>query len=447
MELFPTVKYFMHKNPAFSKKSSPISCLKGNFAVPGDKSISHRALMFGALATGKTTITGLLEGEDVFSTAAALKQMGAEITQSDHNWHVTGVGTAGLQAPQDILDMGNSGTSARLLMGVLAPFDFPCFFTGDASLRKRPMKRVITPLEKMNARFHSTGEGRFPLLLQGAGKHALPITYELPVASAQVKSAILLAGLNTPGQTTVIEPIATRDHTENMLRAFGATVQKQDTAITIDGYAQLIATDVSVPSDPSSAAFPIVAALVTPNSKIELSAIGMNPLRTGLIKTLLEMGANITVHNERQSGGEPVADLIIESSRLKGVTVPAERAASMIDEYPILAVAASFAKGQTYMPGLEELRVKESDRLAAMETGLKACGVDVSTTADSMTINGGEVIGNATVAVHLDHRIAMSFLVLGCAAKEPVTIDNAAAIATSFPNFVEGMNQLGAAIK
>jgi len=433
--------------------SCRVAALSGTVRVPGDKSISHRALMFGALAVGESIIEGLLEGEDVLCTAAAMRALGAEVEQRpDGTWRVRGRGVGGLAEPDGVLDMGNSGTGARLLAGLVATHPFTSFFTGDASLRSRPMRRVIEPLSRMGAQFVARDGGRLPLAVIGATR-PLPISYELPVASAQVKSAILLAALNTPGETTVIERQATRDHTELMLRNFGATVTIAELpdggrAITLVGQPELLARPVVVPADPSSAAFPAVAALICPGSELLLPGIGVNPLRTGLYVTLAEMGADIESLNPRVEAGEPVADLRIRHSSLKGVVVPPERAPSMIDEYPILAMAAACAHGTTRMRGLAELRVKESDRLAAIARGLEACGVGVEEDKDSLTIHGigRPPQGGGTVATHFDHRIAMSFLVLGMATAEPVTVDDAAAIDTSFPGFAALMNGLGGLI-
>ncbi len=428
---------------------SACTALVGTARVPGDKSISHRAVMLGGLAVGTTRIDGLLEGEDVLATAQAFRQLGAVVDRDATGvWHVSGVGLGALREPEDILDMGNSGTAARLLLGILAGHPIRCFMTGDASLRSRPMRRVTDPLCAMGARIEMREGGRLPLMIEGA-EAVLPITYELPVASAQVKSAVLLAGLMARGETAVIEAVATRDHTERMLTHFGGTVTREDLAgggmrIAVGGEPELIAADIQVPADPSSAAFPIVAALLVPGSEVRLPNIGMNPTRTGLITTLLEMGADITIENERIAGGEPVADLIARHSSLRGVEVPPEWAASMIDEYPILSVAASQAEGRTRMNGVGELRVKESDRIAVMATGLRANGVTVAEGEDWMEVEGrpGEVAGGATVATHLDHRIAMSFYVLGLVAKHPVTLDSAAPIRTSFPNFLDLMQGL-----
>ena len=431
-------------------EAAPSANLKGTIKVPGDKSISHRAIMLGGLSVGHTHITGLLEGEDVLATAAALSAMGATVTkQDDGSWIVDGVGLGGLREPDDILDMGNSGTAARLLMGVLAGQKMTCFMTGDASLRSRPMMRVATPLESMGATFTSRDGMRLPLCLIGTDT-PLAIEYKLPVASAQVKSAILLAGLSAIGKTTVIEDKPTRDHTERMLTHFGGEIEviPLDTGgnrITVTGQPELSAADLIVPADPSSAAFPTVAALITKNSSITLTGVGQNETRTGLYTTLIEMGADITFENERIEGGEPIADIIIKSSDLKGVDVPSGRAPSQIDEYPILAIAAAFAAGKTTLHGIGELRVKECDRLSAVVAGLRANGVEVEEGADWMIIHGtnANVPGGGMVKTHIDHRIAMSFLVMGLAAQKSVKIDDASPIDTSFPNFKELMTSLG----
>ncbi len=425
--------------------------LSGTVAVPGDKSISHRSLMLGALAVGETVIDGLLEGEDVLATAAAMRAMGADITRGESGrWHVHGVGVGGLLQPQTALDMGNSGTSTRLLMGVIASHAITATFIGDASLSKRPMGRVIDPLALMGASFAASPGGRLPLTMTGRNP-AVPMTYALPVASAQVKSAILLAGLNTPGETTVIERIATRDHSERMLAGFGAALRIAETsegrAITIVGEAELQPQAITVPGDPSSAAFPMVAALIVPGSRVTITGVGINPTRAGLIGVLQAMGGDIVLTNQRNVGGEPVADLVVTSSALTGIDVPPDIAPSMIDEFPVLFVAAAFAAGRTTMRGLDELRVKESDRIAVMAAGLTACGVRVEELPNGLIVHGrgGErVPGGATVAAHLDHRIAMSFAVLGLNAAAPVTIDDMAPIATSFPAFVAMMESLGA---
>jgi 3-phosphoshikimate 1-carboxyvinyltransferase len=408
--------------------------------------------MFGALAIGETVIHGLLTGEDVLNTAAAMRALGATITRDEQGvWRVRGVGVGGLVEASQVLDMGNSGTAARLMMGLVATHPITTFFTGDASLTKRPMARVTTPLEQMGASFVSRSGGRLPLVIIGT-ENPVPITYRLPVASAQVKSAILLAGLNTPGVTTVIEAEPTRDHSELMLAHFGATVKTERIeggalAVSVTGEPEITGKTVNVPADPSSAAFLTVAALIRPGSDVTLTDVGMNPRRTGLYDTLIEMGADITFLNRREQAGEPVADLRVRSSELTGVTVPPERAPSMIDEYPVLSIAAACANGTTRMLGLAELRVKESDRLAMVADGLAACGVAVEAGPDSLTVHGaGTPPGGATVATAMDHRIAMSFLVLGMASSQPVAVDDSEFIETSFPGFVELMNELGAQI-
>jgi 3-phosphoshikimate 1-carboxyvinyltransferase len=432
--------------------SGTAPALNGRLRVPGDKSVSHRALILGSLAIGRTRITGLLDGDDVLCTARAMAALGAGIGRdSDGSWRVDGIGLGGLIEPDALLDLGNSGTGARLLMGVVASHAITAFFTGDASLRHRPMARVAEPLQRLGARIVARDGCRFPLAVIGA-LSPLPITYHLPVPSAQVKSAVLLAGLNAPGETTVIEPLPTRDHSERMLRHFGATVTVTDEQngrrITVRGQPELKAADLAVPGDPSSAAFPAVAALLLPGSQMVIEGVGVNPLRTGLFDTLKEMGADLAFGNARIEGGEPVADLTVRASTLTGVEVPAERAPRMIDEYPILAVAAAFARGRTVMNGLAELRVKESDRLGAIAHGLAACGAKVAVAGDTLAVEGmgTPLPGGGTIAAKLDHRIAMAFLVLGMAALEPVRIDDGATIATSFPGFVELMNRLGAKI-
>ena len=431
--------------------AEPSARLTGTIDVPGDKSISDRALIFGALAVGETRITGLLEGADVLATAEAMRRLGADVERHGvGTWSVHGVGVGGLNEPDQPLDFGNSGTGARLVMGLVAGHPITATFIGDASLSRRPMSRVIAPLSDMGATFHTRDGGRLPLTLIGA-RRAMPIAYPLPVASAQVKSAVLLAGLNAPGQTTVIEATPTRDHTERMLRAFGAEIQVEAgprglLAIRLTGEPELRPCPITVPGDPSSAAFPVVAALLTPGSEIVVRGIMLNPHRSGLYTTLMEMGGDIEVMNQREQGGEPVADLRVRSSRLRGVEVPPDRAASMIDEYPVLAIAAAFADGETRMLGIQELRVKESDRIAATASGLRANGIKVRETEDGMIVEGrsGEVAGAGHVATHMDHRIAMSFLVMGLAAQKPVTVDDASMIATSFPDFLPLLQGLGA---
>jgi 3-phosphoshikimate 1-carboxyvinyltransferase len=445
--------------PLPSTIARPSNSLAGTIRVPGDKSISHRALMLGALAVGRTEISGLLEGEDVLATAAAVNALGATAAPagsdgpgSGGSWTVDGVGIGGLAEPQDLLDLGNSGTAARLLLGILATHPITAFVTGDGSLRRRPMGRIVDPLSRFGARFVAREGARLPLAVTGAA-NPIPITYRLPVPSAQVKSAVLLAGLNTPGTTTVVEPQPTRDHTERMLRHFGAeivTEPEEDGGrrIAVEGYPELSAAPIVVPGDPSSAAFPLVAALIVPGSDVMIEGVGVNPLRSGLFECLREMGADIALLNQREEGGEPVADIRARASDLTGTDIPAERAPRMIDEYPILAVAAACARGRTVMRGLAELRVKESDRLSAIASGLAACGVRVAIDGDDLIVDGADNLpaGDALIATQLDHRIAMAFLVLGLAANQAVRIDDAAPIATSFPGFIAMMNQLGAAI-
>ena len=409
--------------------------------------------MLGALAVGETEITGLLEGDDVMRTARAVRALGAEVERGDDGaWRVHGVGVGGLAEPAETLDMGNAGTGARLLMGVVATHPMTCQFTGDASLRARPMGRVAEPLERMGARIIAREGCRLPLTVVG-GASPLPIEYRLPAPSAQVKSAVLLAGLNAPGETTVVEPEATRDHTERLLRHFGAELRveaREDgaRAITVVGQPELAGRALAVPGDPSSAAFLAVAALLVPGSSLTLERVGVNPLRTGLYVTLREMGAELAFTDEREESGEPVADIEVRASALRGVEVPAGRAPTMIDEYPVLAVAAACAKGTTVMRGLAELRFKESDRVAAIARALAACGVGVEAGDDYLVVEGcgGPPPGGATVEARLDHRIAMAFLVLGAAARRPVAIDDGAPIATSFPGFVALCNGVGAEI-
>ena len=439
------------QQPAQPLAAEATEGLSGTAEVPGDKSVSHRALILGALAVGETRITGLLEGEDVLGTAAAMRAFGAEVTRTGPGaWVVHGVGVGGLAEPVDVIDCGNSGTGVRLVMGMMATCPIAATFTGDASLRRRPMGRILDPLSLFGARSLGRSGGLLPLTLSGAAQ-PVPVEYRLPVASAQVKSAVLLAGLNAPGETVVIEEVPTRDHTERMLAGFGASLAVEEVpegrAIRLTGQPELLPQVVAVPRDPSSAAFPVAAALICPGSEVLVPGVGLNPTRAGLLTTLAEMGADIVHENARKEGGEPVADLRVRASALKGVEVPPERAASMIDEYPVLAALAAFAEGDTVMRGVGELRVKESDRISAMVAGLGACGVAVTEHEDGMTVHGrgaGGVPGGATVATHLDHRIAMSFLVLGFGAQAPVTVDDAGPIATSFPSFRPLMEGLGA---
>ncbi len=435
------------------QKSLPLS---GNATVPGDKSISHRALMLSALAVGESRVYGLLEGEDVLSTAAAMRAMGASIERREHpdlgaEWIIHGVGVGGLLQPTEALDMGNSGTSTRLLMGLVASHAITATFIGDASLSKRPMARVTEPLSTMGAVFTTSPGGRLPLMVQGACP-AVPIEYRLPVASAQVKSAILLAGLNTPGITRVIEPVPTRDHSERMLIGFGAELEVESDAdgariISLHGEAELRSQVITVPGDPSSAAFPVVAALLVSGSEIIVRNVGMNATRNGIYTVLKVMGADITLLNERVVGGEPVADLHVKHSALKGMEVPPEIVPAMVDEFPILFVAAALAQGRSVMRGLEELRVKESDRITVMAEGLRAIGARVEEVSDGLIIDGtgGELLpGGATIATHLDHRIAMSFAVAGLVSAKGVTIDDMRPVATSFPTFEAMLTDLGA---
>ena len=434
--------------PLTARRGGP---LQGRVRVPGDKSISHRALILSALTVGESMVAGLLEGEDVLHTADAMRALGARLERGEDGvWRIHGVGVGGFAAPAAALDFGNSGTGCRLVLGAVAGCPITAVFDGDASLRKRPMRRVLAPLERMGARVIEEAEGgRLPITLQGAAD-AIPIVYESPVPSAQLKSAVLLAGLAAPGETTVIESEASRDHTERMLRHFGAKVASKPHGqhgrrITLIGQPELEPAHVVVPADPSSAAFPLVAALIVPGSELILEAVMTNPLRTGLYTTLREMGADIETLETRADGGEEVADLRVRFSALKGVEVPAERAPAMIDEYPVLAVAAAFAEGPTRMKGLQELRVKESDRLEATADMLRANGVTVEIEGDDMIVHGqASVAGGGEVATHMDHRIAMSALVLGLASENPVRIDDSAFIATSFPGFVDLMRGLGA---
>ncbi len=437
-------------HPAAPLRARSSSALKGVVRVPGDKSISHRALIFGAMAVGETRIDGLLEGEDVLRTGAAMRALGAEVARvGEGAWIVNGVGVGGFAEPDQVLDFGNSGTGVRLVMGAVATSPMTCVFTGDASLCRRPMGRVLDPLSRFGTVSSGRSGGRLPLALTGASEPG-PVVYASPVASAQVKSAVLLAGLNAPGRTTVIEREATRDHTERMLRAFGAHVtvepHEDGVAVSVDGQPELKAARVAVPADPSSAAFPLAAALLVPGSDVTIDGVLMNPTRAGLYETLAEMGADLAILNAREETGEPIASLRARFSTLKGIEVPSERAPSMIDEYPILAAIAAFAEGRTVMRGLKELRVKESDRLAAMARGLKACGVEVTELEDGLIVEGrgpGGALGGGTVATEMDLRIAMSFLVLGLASRQPVTVDDSAFIATSFPGFTELMSGLG----
>ncbi|PKQ13599.1 MAG: 3-phosphoshikimate 1-carboxyvinyltransferase [Alphaproteobacteria bacterium HGW-Alphaproteobacteria-1] len=438
--------------PMTSHRAAPLS---GTAEVPGDKSISHRSLILGAMCVGETVITGLLEGQDVLDTARAMRAMGAEVTRDEAGtWRVQGVGVGGFAEPDQVIDCGNSGTGVRLIMGAMATSPITATFTGDASLNKRPMARVTDPLALFGARAVGRSGGRLPMTIVGA-EHPVPVRYTVPVPSAQVKSAVLLAGLNAPGQTVVIEREATRDHTERMLAGFGAAITTQVTeegrVITLTGQPELQPQTIAVPRDPSSAAFPVCAALIVPGSDVLVPNIGLNPTRAGLFETLRDMGADLTYENLREEGGEPVADLRARfSPDLRGIEVPPERAASMIDEYPVLSVVAAFAKGATVMRGVKELRVKESDRIEAMATGLRAGGITVEDGPDWWIVHGrghGDVPGGQTCESHLDHRIAMSFLVMGMATQSPVSVDDASPIATSFPIFERLMAALGADIR
>jgi 3-phosphoshikimate 1-carboxyvinyltransferase len=444
----------MHNMASTPAAFKCLGALTGRVRVPGDKSISHRSLMLSALAVGTSTVEGLLEGEDVLATAAAMRAMGANMDRGeDGRWTIHGVGVGGLLQPASALDMGNSGTSTRLLMGLVASHPITATFIGDASLSKRPMNRVIDPLSQMGAEFTASPGGRLPLMLRGICP-AMPIDYRLPVASAQVKSAVLLAGLNAPGITRVIEPVPTRDHSERMLRGFGAELSVELDAdgariISIRGEAELKPQHIIVPGDPSSAAFPVVAALLVPGSDVTVENVGLNPTRAGLFEVLRQMGGQIEFVNQREVGGEPVADLRVRGSVLTGIEVSPDIVPSMVDEFPILFVAAALAQGRTVTRGLEELRVKESDRIAVMAEGLRAIGAHVEETEDGLIIDGtgGEKLpGGATVAAHLDHRIAMSFAVAGMVSRDAVTIDDMAPVATSFPIFADLMRALGADI-
>ena len=426
------------------------SALTGCTEVPGDKSISHRALIIGAVALGRTIVRGLLEAEDVLRTVSALTALGAIIKRSGEEWLIDGVGIGGLTAPEDVIDMGNSGTAARLLIGLLATHDIRAVVTGDHSLRSRPMDRVMEPLSLFGATFDAFEGRRLPLSMHGAAE-PIPVEYEVPVASAQIKSALLFAGLNTPGITTIIEREATRDHTEKMLKNFGAEIHvevAESHRITIRGYAELSGREVFIPGDPSSAAFPGVAALIVPGSEVTIRNIGVNPRRAGLFETLRDMGASLEIANKRILSGEPVADITFRHGPLTGADIPASRAPSMIDEYPIAAVAAAFASGQTLFRGLAELRVKESDRFIAIINGLTSCGVPVRAEGDDILVEGlnGQLPGGAKISVNLDHRVAMAYLVLGLGSEKPVEIDDATAIGTSFPGFLKLMRGLGAKI-
>jgi 3-phosphoshikimate 1-carboxyvinyltransferase len=439
----------MHSDPAplTARRHGP---LLGRVRVPGDKSISHRALILGALAVGETRIEGLLEGEDVINTARAVEALGVRVTRRGRGeWRLHGVGVGGFAAPERALDFGNSGTGCRLMLGAVAGCPIAATFDGDASLRKRPMRRVLEPLQRIGAHTLTSSDGRLPLTLAGAHE-PIPIVFEPQVASAQLKSAVLLAGLAAPGETVVVEAEATRDHTEKMLAHFGADIRVAPAGphgrrISLAGQPELTPRPIVVPADPSSAAFPLVAAVITPGSDVILEGVMLNPLRTGLLATLTEMGASIEPIDVRNEGGEEVADLRVRAGSLRAVEVPAARAPSMIDEYPVLAVAAAFAEGTTVMRGLKELRVKESDRLAGTAALLRANGVAVDVEGDDLIVHGkGRAVGGGVVATHMDHRIAMSALVMGLASAKPVAVDDAAFIATSFPGFADLMRSLGA---
>lgn len=435
--------------PMTSRKSGP---LRGTAVIPGDKSVSHRSLILGALSVGETKITGLLEGQDVLDTGKAMAAFGAEVIRTgEQAWSVHGVGVGGFAEPEDVIDCGNAGTGVRLIMGAMATSPITATFTGDASLRSRPMGRITDPLALFGAQAVGRQKGLLPLSLVGA-HDPVPVRYTSPHASAQIKSAVLLAGLNAPGETVLIEKEATRDHSERMLRGFGAQIETVKTAegyeITLQGQPELLAQSIAVPRDPSSAAFPVCAALIVEGSEVVLPNIGLNPTRAGLLDTLVEMGADITFENRREEGGEPVADLRVKASSLTGIEVPPARAPSMIDEYPILSVVAAFASGKTVMRGIAELRVKECDRIDAMARGLEAMGVTIEEGPDFLIVHGrdGVVKGGGTAKTYLDHRIAMSFLCMGMASAKPVSVDDGGAIATSFPVFERLMGDLGAQI-
>ena len=432
--------------------SKRVTNLRGQAKVPGDKSISHRSLILGALSVGQTKIHGLLEGQDVIDTAKAMSSFGALVEKHENGyWTVDGFGVGGFAEPEKVIDCGNSGTGVRLIMGAMSTTDITATFTGDASLNRRPMARITEPLNLFGAKTYGRRLGKLPITVVGAAS-AVPITYQTPVASAQIKSAILFAGLNTAGETTVIEKEKTRDHTERMLQGFGAEVETETTSkghiVRVKGYPELLPQEIKVPRDPSSAAFPVCAALITEGSNVLVPNIGLNPTRSGLFETLREMNANITFENESFQGGEPVADIRAKfSPNMIGIDVPPERAASMIDEYPILSIVASFAKGKTLMRGVNELRVKESDRIDAMAKGLRSNGLSIEEGEDWWSVEGREidgVKGGGLCETFLDHRIAMSFLILGMASKSSVKIDDSSPITTSFPIFESLMAEIGA---
>jgi len=432
-------------------RAEPHGALGGTVRVPGDKSISHRSLMLAGLAVGESRISGLLEGEDVLATAKAMRLLGCTVERTGKGqWAVHGRGVGGFAESPDVIDMGNAGTGSRLLMGILAGHPMTSIITGDSSLRSRPMQRIAEPLGRMGAVFMTRHGARLPLAMRGSAE-LLPLEYESPVASAQVKSAILLAGLHASGRTTVIEPLPSRDHSERMLRSMGAVIDSEPLAdgrlrVSVTGQAELSPQNFMVPGDPSSAAFPLAAAVLRAEGSVVIERISINPLRTGFITTLREMGASITFANEREMAGEPVADLTVEARDLRGIEVPASRVPSMVDEYPVLSVVAAFASGETVMRGLAELRVKETDRLAVMAEGLTACGVKAGVEGDDLIVHGGTTTKKALIDARLDHRIAMSFLVMGLASEHPVTVDDARMIATSFPEFMDLMTGLGARI-
>ena len=431
----------------------PSKSLSGQVHVPGDKSISHRSLLLGGVARGETRVSGLLESEDVLNTSRALVSLGATVFKDGDEWVIFGTGNGALLTPDDALDFGNSGTGARLAMGLVAPYDFEVKFIGDASLSSRPMGRILNPLRKMGLQVHqqSSVDDQLPLTIRGS-RHMTPITYRVPMPSAQVKSAVLLAGLNLPGTTTVIEPVMTRDHTERMLAGFGADISvetdsNQSRKISIVGQGNLEGQNIIVPGDPSSASFAVVAGLIVPDSEICIKNVLLNPSRIGLFASLIEMGADLIISNKRESGGELIGDITARTSKLKGVTIPASRAPSMIDEYPILSIASSFAEGETRMLGLDELRVKECDRLTVTAVGLALNGVDCEEAENSLIVRGGNSVkGGGSVETHLDHRIAMSFMIMGLAAENAVTVDDVSIINTSFPEFLSLMRDLGAMI-
>lgn len=445
------VDYSIHQSPPYSErlKSEKVSQFKGTVSVPGDKSISHRSLIMGSLAVGDTKVTNLLEGDDVLATAAALKNLGAQIHKSSDNWIISGRGIGGLSEPRDVLNLENSGTGARLLMGTLAPYSFPSFFTGDASLRKRPMQRVTQPLEKIGVEAILRENNKMPLMIKGS-ENLIPIVGEFDTPSAQVKSALLLTTLDISGTSEMVFQSSLRDHTENMMKHFGVDIKveaidSKREKITIIGRPEIFSKDITVPGDPSSAAFLIVSALLIDDSDLQLKNVGMNERRIGLFESLEEMGANIRYYNEQNICGEKIADIHVKSSTLNGIQIPNSRAPRMIDEFPILSIAAACAHGKTVMQGLGELRVKESNRFDAILNGLKSCGVHIEAEQDDIIIHGTghPPIGGGSIDAELDHRIAMSFLTLGCVAENPIQVTGCETIKTSFPNFQQIMNDLG----